>query len=123
MNEPDATSPTPPRSAVALHTRRCVRHGTREAAARCPGCGAYFCRECVSEFGGKALCADCLAKMAKRPPTVVRRWTAARESLRLAGAIVVTWASFYVLGRLAAKLPASFHEDSVWAAENADDEP
>jgi len=77
----------------------------------------------VSEFGGKALCADCLAKTAKRPPAAVRRWTAIREGLRLAGAIVVTWTSFYVLGRLATKLPASFHEDSVWAAEDPVDEP
>lgn len=123
MNAPDATSPLSPKPAPAIHTRRCVRHSSREAAARCPSCGAYFCRECISEFGGKALCADCLANAAKRAPTATRRWTALRESVRLAGAIVVTWTSFYVLGRLAAKLPASFHEDSVWAAENADDEP
>jgi hypothetical protein len=74
----------------------------------------------VSEFGGKALCADCLAKAAKRTAEQMRRWPVARETLRLAGAVVVTWMSFYVLGKLATKLPASFHEDTVWAAGDAD---
>lgn len=118
MSTPEATPLSP---APAIHARRCVRHSTREAAARCPGCGVYFCRECVSEFGGKALCAGCLAKSTKRTDDSTRRWTRARDGVRLVGAIGLTWLSFYAIGRLAAKLPANFHDDTVWVATDTED--
>ena len=29
--------------------QRCSNHPGREAAVRCPECGRFFCRECVTE--------------------------------------------------------------------------
>ena len=74
-----------------------ARHAAREAAARCPACGEFFCRECVVEHAGKPLCASCLASIT----TVARR----RERLagvRLAGAVaggLVLWFVLYGLER------------------------
>ena len=45
---------------TALAHQRCFNHALREAAARCPGCGNFFCRECVTEHDDRVLCAACL---------------------------------------------------------------
>jgi uncharacterized paraquat-inducible protein A len=39
---------------------RCHNHPQREAAARCPECGRFFCRECVTEHEGRVICSACL---------------------------------------------------------------
>ena len=36
--------------------------GSREAVARCPQCHRTFCRECICDHEGKALCSDCLVE-------------------------------------------------------------
>jgi len=45
-----------------LTHQRCHHHQFREAAARCPECGRYFCRECITEHADRVLCASCLGK-------------------------------------------------------------
>ena len=40
----------------------CFNHPDREASARCPACGNFFCHECVVEHGSRIICASCLAK-------------------------------------------------------------
>ena len=50
-------------AAVAL--QRCLHHGEREAIARCPECGSFFCRECITEHDERVLCASCLAKITR----------------------------------------------------------
>lgn len=44
---------------------KCLIHTAREAVARCPQCRQFFCRECITEHGGRVLCAPCLAKQAR----------------------------------------------------------
>lgn len=46
-------------TAATIH-QRCRNHEAREAVCRCPSCGNSFCRECVSEYEFRLLCASCI---------------------------------------------------------------
>jgi hypothetical protein len=50
-----------------LLLQRCFNHGMREAAARCPECGRFYCRECITEHDDRVLCSACLKKLARAP--------------------------------------------------------
>lgn len=97
-----------------LHTRRCARHSTREAAARCPACGEFFCRECVVEHDGKFLCASCLAKQAKAGESRGERLAKVRRVLRTAAGVLVLWLVFYWLGATLLKVPLELHDGTIW---------
>jgi hypothetical protein len=112
VNDTPTTNGEPPRRA-AIHTRRCVRHAQREAVARCPGCGNYFCRECVVEHENRFLCANCLAREAHVHFAPARRWATVRRSLSLIAAALLGWACFYEAGRLLLKIPPNLH-DVTW---------
>lgn len=96
---------------AALAARKCLNHSEREAVARCPRCRSHFCRECVSEHGGRILCAPCLAaESATVPPAgASRAWVpfAAAFGLGLA------WLFFLGLGKILLAVPASVH-DGGW---------
>ena len=67
--------------------QRCFNHAGREAVARCPECGQFFCRECITEHEDRVLCSACLKKLTRRP--LARRFAFARQfsgspSVRLA---------------------------------------
>ena len=89
---------------------------------RCPSCGEFFCRECVSEHDGKLLCASCLA----RSSTTSARKRERRAVLRRVGAAaaggLALWIAFYGLGSLLAKIPADFHDGTIWK-KTLDDAP
>ncbi len=99
---------------ASLVQEKCFNHRTREAVARCPRCGRFFCRECVTEHDGQVVCAVCLRLMV---PGGERR-RARRRAGRLAAAgalgVVVAWLSFHAVGRLLMLLPESFHEGTLW---------
>ncbi|MFN7139481.1 MAG: rhomboid family protein, partial [Limisphaerales bacterium] len=46
-----------------LTQQHCLNHFTREAAARCPECKQFFCRECITEHDDRVICAGCLRKL------------------------------------------------------------
>ena len=97
-----------------MHTRRCARHVSREAAARCPACGEFFCRECVVEHAGKLLCASCLAKITdSREHRRERLAGAWRVAGTLAG-VLALWLALYGLGALLLKIPPEFHDGTIW---------
>lgn len=80
--------------------QRCANHPGREAAARCPECRSFFCRECVTEHEGRVLCAACIRKL------TVARAVPRRALLRNLAAVVpvglgllAAWLFFYLLGR------------------------
>ncbi len=93
---------------------RCFNHNQREAAARCPECGNYFCRECITEHREKMLCAQCIQKnykeLLKRRSFMV---LAAQLFQGIAGFILL-WLLFYFLGFILLKIPTSFHEGAIW---------
>src|SRR3954463_10812542 len=104
MNAPSLpVMPSP--GGVALHPRRGARHSTREAAARCPACGEFFCRECVVEHDGKLLCAACLAKRATTGEKRRRRLASVRRVLQTVAGGLALWLVFYWLGALLLKIP------------------
>jgi hypothetical protein len=98
----------------ALIHQRCFNHAARESVARCPACGRFFCRECVTEHAGRVMCAACLRATA-RVPLLQRR--ALVRGLQwgqcLAGALLL-WFTFYWAGNLLARLPDSFHQGTLW---------
>ena len=112
MNAPPI--PVGPSVAGQLHARRCVRHPAREAAARCPGCGEFFCRECVVEHDGKLLCATCVARAAEAGKRRSQRRAAMRRAAVTAGAAIMLWMLFYAGGALLVKIPPDFHDGTIW---------
>jgi len=101
------TSPT-------LTHQRCYNHASREAAARCPECQRFFCRECVSEHEDRVLCANCLTKLKK--PSMAKRFHLGGviKVLQIAVSMLLLWAIFYGLGRLLLSVPSAFHEGTLW---------
>ncbi len=106
---------------VAVHARRCVRHSTREAAARCPGCGEFFCRECVVEHDGKLLCAPCLAKVSRGTQSRRRRFLQFGRVAQTIAGLLLLWFLIYGLGALLLKAPPDFHDGTIW--RHAEEEP
>ncbi|HEX3870221.1 MAG TPA: hypothetical protein VHV77_07295, partial [Pirellulales bacterium] len=85
----------------ALARERCFQHAGREAIARCPECGRYFCRECITEHEDRIICASCLHQLGQRQEETGRgvRWLPALLEATGAGlGLVVAWISFYFLG-------------------------
>jgi hypothetical protein len=98
----------------ALASQRCLNHLSREAVARCPECGLFFCRECITEHDDRMICAACLKKLALkeagRPRTRLNLWPAVQG----AGGLFIAWFIFYVIGRLLLAIPDEFHDDALW---------
>jgi hypothetical protein len=95
---------------TTLATTRCYHHQAREAVARCPECARYFCRECVSDYEGKALCAQCLSTMITGGRRTIKSlWASLRIALALSG-VTLAWFLFYTLGTLLMRIPAEFHQ-------------
>lgn len=93
---------------------QCLNHPAREAAARCPECGRFFCRECVTEHAGRMTCAACLARLTR--PAVGRQfhlnWIT--DPILIVFGTLTAWAVFRVLGGLLLSLPSEWHEGSIW---------
>jgi uncharacterized paraquat-inducible protein A len=97
-----------------LAHQRCFNHFQRESVARCPDCGRYFCRECITEHDDRVICAACLARIARAP--LLRRRALAdlgRAAACLLG-VVVVWFFFYLVGAALLAIPTSFHEGVLW---------
>ena len=97
-----------------LSRQRCFNHAEREAAARCLGCRQYFCRECVTEHDDRVLCAVCLQKSAARPSARGRSRIYVRRLLPCAASLFWLWFVFYLAGEALLRIPASFHEQTLW---------
>jgi hypothetical protein len=94
--------------------QRCRNHPAREAVARCPGCSRFFCRECISEHEGRVLCAFCLAALSRKNVTPRRRLARLGRVALACGGIMAAWIFFDLFGHLLLKIPASFHEGTIW---------
>ena len=98
----------------ALARQRCLNHPAREAVARCPECGLFYCRECITEHDDRVVCASCLKKVAlaasKTPARCWNAWPLAQG----AGGFIVAWFVFYTIARLLLALPEEFHRDALW---------
>jgi hypothetical protein len=106
--------PVSPPGLGHLHARRCERHSSREAAARCPGCAGFFCRECVVEHRGKLLCAPCINRATAATEKREHRRASLRRTASSALAAGILWLTFYSLGAALLKFPPEFHDGTIW---------
>ena len=97
-----------------IATQRCFNHSEREAVARCPECGCFFCRECVTEHDDRAVCAACLKKLARLPLFQRRGVVHLVHFAQGVASVLLAWFWFYLLGLGLLSLPASFHERTLW---------
>jgi hypothetical protein len=99
---------------AALTLQRCLHHADREAVARCPECGRFFCRECITEHDERIICASCLAKLSRVTVEPRRRtwWVGGILPVgRAAVGAVAAWFFFYLLGHFLLTIPTKFHTD------------
>jgi hypothetical protein len=101
-----------------LSQQRCFNHLTREAAARCPECGRFFCRECVTEHSGRLMCTPCLHQAAQGPLLRRRGLAGVLRAAQLLTGIFVLWFFFYCLGQALLSIPATYHEGEVWTRDH-----
>lgn len=97
-----------------LSQQRCFNHELREAAAKCPGCGRYFCRECITEHEDRVLCARCLRKTVRAAKGRLAWFEAPFKVLQIICGSILLWIFFYYLGLVLLNLPSTFHENSLW---------
>lgn len=103
---------------AAITQQKCFNHDSREAAAKCPSCQRFYCRECITEHDGRMTCAACLAVETTEEAAPDRAWLPlAKRSMQFAMALVVLWCLFMTIGGLLWRLPSNFHEGSFWTSE------
>ena len=108
---------------TSLIHERCFNHDRREAVARCPECGGFFCRECVTEHEERVVCAVCLKKLVRRSAAPRGWWQGLVRVAQFGLGLLICWLCFYHLGRVLLALPSSFHEGTLWTEEPAREEP
>lgn len=102
----------------SITLQRCAHHPDREAAARCPECGRFFCRECITEHDERVICADCLAKLSQpAAPGPGRNFAPVLRLFQCGAAILTAWVFFYLVGRVLLSIPAAIHEGTLWQME------
>jgi hypothetical protein len=80
--------------------QRCANHPGREAAARCPECRSYFCRECVTEHEDRVLCAACIRALTASRKTAVSPFVKrVAAALPVSLGLLTAWLFFYLVGR------------------------
>jgi len=81
-----------------LAAARCLNHVARPAVGRCLDCKRAFCRECLTEHGGRLTCVGCL--QVKATPGASRRSRLRHLTPSLLGvaALLGSWMFFYTAG-------------------------
>lgn len=94
-----------------LALQRCFHHEDREAVSRCPNCGRYFCRECVSPHEGRLLCSPCILSLAEQTEALQDVSGQRQRILRAVGqpigavlTLVLIWLIFYIVGWIIVQL-------------------
>lgn len=99
---------------IILSTQRCFNHGSREAAARCPECGRFFCRECVTEHDDRVLCASCIAKQNGQSGTGRPKLRGLKSLVLLGFGFALLFLVFYYAGVALMMIPSEFHKGGLW---------
>jgi len=97
-----------------IANKRCFHHAGREAVARCPGCGRFYCRECVTDHQGKVLCASCLSRGSEQAHEGAGLRVKLFRFVQVMVSVALLWFVFYVLGRSLLLLPSVFHKGTLW---------
>lgn len=96
--------------------QRCHNHLEREAVARCPECGRFFCRECITEHEDKVHCAACLRKLVEPSEKTSDRFQGLFRFGHFLLGILILYVLIYYLAEILLALPSNFHEGSLWQA-------
>ena len=94
--------------------QRCHNHLLREAVARCPGCGHFFCRECITEHEDKVLCAACLGRGSHAVEEKLQRFQWIFRLGHFFLGILIAYVLFFYLAQMLLLIPTSFHEGTFW---------
>jgi hypothetical protein len=94
--------------------QRCFNHSLREAAARCPECTHFYCRECITEHDDRVICASCLSKLVKPPLTQRAGFLWLVRSVQVCAGLIMACLFFYLVGRALLLIDSSVHEGSIW---------
>ncbi|MFA6009596.1 MAG: hypothetical protein WC799_06415 [Desulfobacteraceae bacterium] len=97
-----------------LSRQRCFNHGSREAAARCPECGRFFCRECVTEHDDRVLCASCVEKQNAGRDKGRSKFRGLKSLVFLCFGFVLLFLVFYYAGVALMMIPSEFHKGGLW---------
>jgi hypothetical protein len=97
-----------------LLLQRCFNHGMREAVARCPECGRFYCRECITEHDDRVLCSACLKKLARAPLAKRPAFVKVLRLAQCAAALVLAWFFFFIIGEMLLRIPTTFHDGALW---------
>jgi uncharacterized paraquat-inducible protein A len=101
----------------AFSHQQCLNHPAREAVARCPECGGFFCRECITEHDDRVICANCLRRLAMTGEKPVSRFTGLSRVVFCLLGFLITWIFYYQLGRVLLLIPTSFHDGTLWRSD------
>ena len=100
-----------------LSLQKCYHHSQREAVARCPECGRFFCRECITEHEDRVLCTSCLnVHQSITRIHKLKFGTFIRMGQFLTG-LFILWMFFYYLGQALLSIPSDFHEGTIWQTQ------
>jgi hypothetical protein len=99
---------------ISLSGHVCLNHAGREAVAKCPGCGQFFCRECITEHDDLVLCSGCLRKLVRSEAPKGRWGTLLARLLQAMTGFVVAWVMFYATARVLLSIPTDFHDGTIW---------
>jgi len=98
----------------AITHERCFNHALREAAARCPQCRRYFCRECVTEHDDRVLCTSCLKQSPALPHSRGRQMARLVKVICCIAGLLTTWFFFFMFGDMLTSMPSKFHKAVLW---------
>lgn len=98
----------------AFSHQRCAHHPVREAVARCPECGGFFCRECITEHEDRVICASCLKQLAHTAAARRASFAGLGRIVFCALGFLIAWLFFYETGRTLLLIPTSFHDGTLW---------
>jgi len=98
----------------ALIHQRCFQHSLREAVARCPECRHFYCRECITEYEDRVICATCLRKLTVKTSAARRSFAWLFPFVQFGLGLFLAAICFYLLGATLLSIPSRYHEGSVW---------
>jgi hypothetical protein len=106
---------------TGLHQQVCLHHAAREAVARCPECGHFYCRECIAEHDDRVICAACLRKMLRLPEKKSRSFAWLPRVAAFGCSLMISWLAFYWAGKILLGFPTKFHDGTLWKTDFLDE--
>ena len=103
-----------------LILQRCYHHAAREAAARCPLCSQFYCRECVIEHEGRMICAVCLRGLNRPQNRDGRFFSWGSWIVQGVFGLALAWYLFFEVGRVLVVNPSDFHSQTLWQNQGGD---